>query len=824
MVASSTDISRQTLRAQWWFPLLATVLPSAVLPLGVAVLFNLSFDTFRWANEPLHTLVEAVGSFAAILLSLFILIMRRSNQLRPSYIWVSTTLMGMGLLDGFHASVRPGPEFVWLHSVATLVGGLTFALVVLPDRVSRLQKLQAAPGMMALASVVLGGISILRPDWIPVMTLHGDFTLTAEIINMVGGIGFLTAWYHFAWRDDAEEPDERVILANHCLLFGMAAALFHFSALWDATWWLWHILRLLAYLVILWFFLELYNRDVKRFRLARQIVDHTSEAVVVTDAEAKIVDINNAYANATGYERQELIGSNPRINKSGRHDRTFYKEMWEQLRTAGHWSGEIWDRRKNGEVFPKWLRINAVRDESGNITQYVGIFSDITEKKAAEERLQTLAFYDPLTSLPNRAFFKDRLERVTAAMQRAGKQAALMFVDLDGFKDVNDSLGHAAGDMLLVEVARRLQGRIRRSDIVARLGGDEFAVLLVDFGRPEQIGSLAEEILDVIKNPIQIENTEVRVGASIGIAVFPDDAQNVDELTRHADIAMYQAKDAGKHNYKFFLPEMQHRAVDRLNLIRDLHRAIEEHAFELYYQPRFRLSDRRLVGMEALIRWRQPDGRMVSPAEFIPLAEETGLIIAIGDWVTAEALRQTERWNRQFGTHLRVAVNVSMRQFFNKDFVDNLLRIIEAQEFPAHMLELEITEGLLIRDTVAAISIMNQLRYHGISIAIDDFGTGYSSLAYLKRFPINTLKIDQSFVRELTSDSQDAAIVRAIISLSETLALKVVAEGVETQEQLEFLQHHRCHEAQGYLLGRPVSANDFAALVARAAKTLALQE
>ena len=812
-MVSENDIRPQSISMRWWFPLLTTILPSAVLPVAVALLLHQWLDSSRWANEPLHSLVEAVGSFAAILLALFIMIMRRSNQLRPAYIWVATTLMGMGLLDGFHASVAPGQTFVWLHSVATLLGGVTFALVALPDRISVLPRLQAAPAVMATASVVLGLGSLFYPDWIPAMAANGEFTFSAEVINMIGGLGFLVAWVHFAWLEKAEDQEERIVLANHCLLFGMAAALFHFSVLWDATWWFWHILRLLAYLVILWFFLDLYNRDVKRIRLAKQIVDHTSEAVVVTDAQATILDVNNAYARITGYDRHELIGKNPRINKSGRHDRAFYQEMWAQLNASGHWSGEIWDRRKNGEVFPKWLRINAIRDDGGKIRQYVGIFSDITEKKVAEERLKNLAFYDPLTGLPNRAFFQDRLEKVASAVRRTDKQAALMFIDLDGFKDVNDSLGHAAGDSLLVEVAKRLQGRVRKSDTVARLGGDEFGLLLTELQQPERIGSLAEEILEVVRNPINVDGQEVRVGASIGIAVFPDDARSADELTRHADIAMYQAKDGGKNSYKFFMPEMQSRAVDRLNLIRELHRAVEEKTFALYYQPRVRLADGKLVGMEALIRWPQSDGTMVSPVDFIPIAEETGLIVAVGDWVLAEAFRQTEQWNQQFGTHLRVSVNVSTRQFFGRNFVDNLLAILKAYEFPAHMLELEITESLLIKDTMTAISIMNQLRYHGISIAIDDFGTGYSSLGYLKRFPINTLKIDQSFVRELTSDSQDAAIVRAIISLSETLGLKVVAEGVETQEQLEFLQDHACHEAQGYLLGRPMPASEFGRLI-----------
>ncbi|MCU7834113.1 MAG: EAL domain-containing protein [gamma proteobacterium symbiont of Taylorina sp.] len=801
----------QSNKSIWWYPVLATVLPSAVMPVAAAMLFNLYLETERWANISLHSMVEGVGSFAAILLALFILIMRRNNQLYPGYIWVATTLMGMGLLDGFHASIEPGAVFVWLHSLATFIGGITFALVILPERISNRPILHSFPYLMAALSVLLGLGSILLPERIPAMIVNGHFTVNAELMNIIGGAGFIVAWFHFAFAGQKKpaRQNEHLLLANHCLLFGMAGILFHFSDLWDATWWLWHILRLFAYIVILWFFLDLYNRDIKSLRLAKKVIESTSEAVVITDPQGKILDINHAYEQITGYQRHDLIGMNPNVAKSERHNRDFYKNMWSKLINTGNWSGEIWDRRKNGELFPKELTINAIFSDTGGITNFVGVFSDISEKKAIEDKLRNLAFYDPLTSLANRTFFYEKIEQAISSTHRTGKQVALMFIDLDGFKDINDTLGHTVGDQLLTEIAGRLDERTRKSDSVGRLGGDEFAMLINNFEQSEQVASLAGEILQVLRKTITINHQEIHIGASIGIAIFPDDAQNRDDFIKHADIAMYQAKESGKNKYIFFLPEMNSMARERQALIRELHKAVDGEVFQLYYQPKFRASDHQLIGMEALIRWPKPDGKMVSPLEFIPCAEETGLIIPLGDWVLEQACHQTRLWNQQFSTHLRIAVNISIRQFYKQNIVEDFLQIIKAQDLATHLLEFEITESLLMENTELAISIMNQLRGHGISIAIDDFGTGYSSLSYLKSFPIDTLKIDQAFVRDLTTDSKDADIVRAIISLAEALNLNVVAEGVESSRQLEFLQRNGCHEVQGFYLGKPMPADEF---------------
>jgi len=561
--------------------------------------------------------------------------------------------------------------------------------------------------------------------------------------------------------------------------------------------------------------IQYWNQELtaSEHELATRVFDTMSQSVIVTDKHNRIVSINSAATKITGYTIEEIQGKDPKVFSSGRHNREFYAAMWKSLTTTGHWEGEIWDRRKDGEVYLKWMNINVIYDRQGNLNLYVAISSDITERKKTEELIWKQANFDALTELANRTLFQKRLQQELDQCNRSNCTLAVIYLDLDGFKDINDSLGHAAGDKLLVEVSQRLRERARKTDIVARLGGDEFTLLVTDFQQPEQIGSLAEQILEILSDPIIIQGREIHIGASIGIALYPGDGTSLEELTKHADVAMYQAKLGGKNQFQFFQHEMNAKAVHRLSLIHDLHKAVDNNSFQLYYQPKIRLADHKVIGMEALIRWPTADGQMVSPAEFIPCAEETGLIIPIGDWVLAEACRQTAQWNQQFGAQLRVAVNLSARQFRIQNIADKILLTLNAQSLPAHLLELEITESILMNDVEEAIQVMAVLRNHGISIAIDDFGTGYSSLNYLKRFPISTLKIDQSFIRDLTEGSEDAAIVRSIISLAESLDLEVVAEGVETVEQLRFLNQQQCHAAQGYHLAKPMPPEKFEAFL-----------
>ncbi|NGZ28612.1 MAG: EAL domain-containing protein, partial [Magnetococcales bacterium] len=546
----------------------------------------------------------------------------------------------------------------------------------------------------------------------------------------------------------------------------------------------------------------------ERLRMAEKVFVNAGEAIIITDIDAKIIDVNPAYSAITGYRREEILGLNPKVLKSGRHPPEFYQKMWQTIRETGTWEGEIWDRRKNGEIYPKWLSISSIRDKDGRATHYVGIFMDISRQKSTEEQLERLAYYDPLTNLANRALFRERLTHEMAMAARHERSLAVFFIDLDRFKYVNDTMGHAAGDELLQIVAKKLHTRVRASDTVARMGGDEFTIILTGAVRPEAISHIAQEMLDDIRTPLEIQGVEVRIGGSIGIAVYPQDGTDYTTLTKHADMAMYLAKEKGRNNYQFFSQELQTRIFDRITLEDELHKAVTNQEFLLHYQPQYDLASNRVVGVEALVRWRQQGKGMVSPATFIPLAEETGLILPMGEWILETALRQTTLWHGQGADNLRIAVNLSPKQFQQPTLLPLVAKLLEETSLPPTALELEITESTLMGNLEESIAIMKRLRELGIALALDDFGTGYSSLGYLKRFPVNTLKIDQSFVRELTCDSKDTVIIQAIIGLAHTMDLTVVAEGVETPFQLEFLREQGCDQVQGYLLSKPLPSQD----------------
>ncbi len=550
----------------------------------------------------------------------------------------------------------------------------------------------------------------------------------------------------------------------------------------------------------------------ERLSQSMQIIESTSEAIVVTTPDGEIVDVNNAYTEIMGYEREELLGSRPSMIKSGHHDEKFYQQMWGELNEQGHWSGEIWDRRKSGELFPVWLSINAIRNGAGEVVNYVGVFSDITVQKKSEAELERLAFFDPLTGLPNRALFHERLQHEIDGARRENAAIALLFIDLDRFKWVNDTLGHAAGDELLNVVAKRLRALLRESDTVARLGGDEFTVILPGTGSTDHVSSVAQSIVNVIKEPIALSDQEVHVGASVGVAFYPDDGADLETLSKNADIAMYQAKEAGRDTFQFYSQKNNLQALRHIILDDEMHKALEREEFTLHYQPKVAAASGKMVGMEALLRWQKADGEMVSPAEFIPLAEETGLIISIGEWVLNSACRQMAAWAEEGAPGMKVAVNLSARQFRDRGLVEMVRSAIARTAIAPECLELEITESMVMGDVESAITTMKRLRALGVTLAIDDFGTGYSSLSYLKRFPINTLKIDRSFVSDLTLDSDDAAIVDAVISMATSLNLNVVAEGVESAEQLDYLRSRGCTELQGFYISRPLPADEFSKL------------
>ncbi len=544
----------------------------------------------------------------------------------------------------------------------------------------------------------------------------------------------------------------------------------------------------------------------------------SQEGMLITDANGVILRVNKAFTETTGYTSEEAVGKTPRLLKSGRHDSDFYREMWETINRTGSWQGEVWDRRKNSEVYPKWLTISAVKGENGAVTHYVGSHVDMTERKAAEEEVKNLAFYDPLTRLPNRRLLLDRLDHALASSARSGREGALMFIDLDNFKTLNDTLGHDIGDLLLKHVAQRLESCVRDGDTVARMGGDEFVVMLEDLSKDSleaaaQTESIGEKILVTLNQPYQLATHECHSTPSIGATLFTNHPLGVDVLFKQADIAMYQSKKAGRNTLRFFDPKMQDIVNVRASLESELRKALDSQQFHLYYQVQMDIS-LRPFGAEALIRWAHPERGMVSPAQFIPLAEETGLILPIGQWVLETACAQLKAWQQDALTRdLVLAVNVSAKQFRQTDFVAQVQAAVQRHAITPKRLKLELTESLLLDDIEETIATMNTLKEIGVTFSLDDFGTGYSSLQYLKQLSLDQIKIDQSFVRDLALDSSDRAIVRTIIAMAHGLILDVIAEGVETEDQLQFLQQEGCTQYQGYLFGRPVPIEQFEELL-----------
>ena len=550
-----------------------------------------------------------------------------------------------------------------------------------------------------------------------------------------------------------------------------------------------------------------HKRAEEELRIAATAFE-AQEGMVITDARGVIQRVNRAFTDITGYTPEEAIGRTPALLKSGHHDHAFYAGMWNTLADSGIWQGEIWNRRKNGEVYPEWLTITAVKDATGEVTHYVATMSDISRRKEAEDEIRHLAFYDPLTHLPNRRLLADRINHARLASARSGHHGTLLFIDLDNFKTLNDTLGHDKGDALLEQVAHRLKESVRESDTVARFGGDEFVVLLENLGQnPEdavlQTRLIGEKILTVLHHPFLIAEHSYHTSSSIGATLFAGQKASVEELLKQADLAMYQSKEAGRNTMRFFDHHMQAMASARATMESDLRLALERGEFLLYYQPQVD-GQGRTTGAEALLRWRHPKRGLVPPTEFIPLAEENGLILPMGRWVLETACDQLVAWSGDPATrHLTVAVNISARQFRHPDFAREVLDILQRTGANPRRLKLELTESLLLDDLEDVIAKMSQLKIHGVGFALDDFGTGYSSLSYLKRLPLDQLKIDQSFVRDVLNDPNDATIARTIITLARSLDLAVIAEGVETRAQRDFLAGEGCHAFQGYLFGRP---------------------
>lgn len=544
------------------------------------------------------------------------------------------------------------------------------------------------------------------------------------------------------------------------------------------------------------------------------IAFESQEGMVVTDTDGIILRVNQAFTALTGYGAEEAIGQTPKLLRSGRHDAAFYQKLWDTLKSQRYWQGEIWNRRKNGKIYAEWLTISAVTSPDGQTTHYVGTFSEITQNSEAEAEIHRLAYYDALTQLPNRRLLQDRLGQALLVARRSSRCGAILFLDLDNFKILNDTRGHEIGDMLLLEVARRLHACLRGSDTVARLGGDEFVVLLEDLSKSVTEASaqsrlLGDKLLEAIAQPYRLKGIEYHCTGSIGISLFCDTEITVDELLKRADLAMYEAKSVGRNALCFFDPEMQ-RVLDRDSaLANDLRQACTRQELRLYYQPQID-SVHGIVGAEALLRWQHPERGLVMPGDFITLAEETGLIRAIGRWVIETACAQIKAWESGDATRdLQLAINVSARQFRQPDFVAQVQQVLNQSGANPARLKIELTESVVLENVADAIAKMEALKAIGIGLSMDDFGTGYSSLSYLKQLPLDQLKIDRSFITHLASDSGDAAIVKAIITLGQTFGMSVIAEGVETGTQRDFLQQNGCHLFQGYLFGRPVVLEEF---------------
>lgn len=553
---------------------------------------------------------------------------------------------------------------------------------------------------------------------------------------------------------------------------------------------------------------RLRSEDRERLRMAAAVFDSTLEGVLVTDRNGLIVHVNRAFMRITGYQQDEVIGQRPSKFKSGRHGAAFYQQIYTTLTEQGEWSGEIWNRRKSGEIYPQWQTIRAICDDSGELSHYVAVFSDISAIKHSEQELAFLAHHDPLTGLPNRLLFNDRAEQAIAAAQANKRGCTLLLLDLDHFQSINDGLGHTIGDQLLKLVGERLREVLGTSVTLARLGGDEFGVLAENCQQIGHAGKLAQTIIERLREPFLCDDHRLFISASIGISLFPSDALSAEQLLRNADSALFKAKNNGRACYALYTEELTAHAQHRVETAGELRRALEQQELRVFFQPVHDLFSSQMVGVEALVRWHHPERGLVPPGEFIPIAERTGLIAEIDAWVLRQACRQMVQWQAQ-GKHLEfVAVNISSRLFGQHELFREVADVLHDTGLDPALLELEVTESAVMEDPEVALEQLHRLRELGLNLAIDDFGTGYSSLLRLKRMPVQKLKIDQGFVAGLPCDEDDVAIVRVIIALARSMGMKVHAEGIEQAEQARFLLEQQCQLGQGYWFGRPVPAQE----------------
>lgn len=548
--------------------------------------------------------------------------------------------------------------------------------------------------------------------------------------------------------------------------------------------------------------------DIHTFAgIAKNIFKYSNESIIITDAQNRILFVNPAFEIVTGYSAEEVIGKNPRILQSGMQDEQFYKKMWNDIKQHGVWKGEIWNKRKDGELYLEWLTISVVKDQKGNVTNYVAIFSDITEHKRNVEQLTRLALYDTLTNVPNRYLLEKELESIIRMSKKHNQSFALLFLDLDRFKNINDTLGHRVGDMLLKETAQRLKRMLRKQDTIARFGGDEFVIILPNLKHIREAAYMAEKIVESLKRPFCFNHQEIYISTSIGISVYPYDGTDKETLIRMADRAMYQTKKNGRNQYALYHAGMYGNDKQLFQLETALRKALERGEFELYYQPQLDIKTKQIRAVEALIRWNHPEKGFIFPGMFIPLAEESGLITPISDWIMMQACEHLKQLQLRF-PYVKMSINISPIYFQEIDFLKKLQKTIESVNVNPRLIELELTESAVMPHAEQSVERLTKLKMMGMSIAIDDFGTGFSSLSYLHRFPIDILKIDRSFTKQLSRYQQDSAIVKAIIMMAHSLQIRVVAEGVETKKQYQILEKQSCDFVQGYYVSKPLSISE----------------
>lgn len=562
-------------------------------------------------------------------------------------------------------------------------------------------------------------------------------------------------------------------------------------------------------LFIAWFENRSYQRIVeKELMVAKKIYEHVEEAILYTDQKSRILYVNPAFEIATGYSKEEVLGKNPSILQSGYHQREFYQELWKSINQHGYWKGEIWNRRKNGEIYPEWLRISTITNTNGDITNYVSVFSDITVHKQNEEQIQKLANYDVLTGTANRYLLSQEFQRLIEIARKHDQLLAVLFLDLDHFKLINETLGHQFGDLLLKKVSSRIKWLLKKKDVIARFGGDEFVIVLPNIKHEIEAEQIANAIIKALKEPFYLNEQEVYATTSIGIAVYPINGEEPDVLIKNAAKGMYRAKSNGRNNFELFDEELHPQNHSRRMVIENrLRKAILKQELSLHYQPQVNLITGEIVGVEALLRWHNQELGFISPGEFIPIAEETGLIIPLSEWVIHQVCEEVKRLHDLGYTKLKVSINISGLHFNQSSFVKDISTIVRNANMDPHLIELELTESVIMTNAKESIEELDDIKKNGMKLSIDDFGTGYSSLSYLKRFPIDTIKIDQSFIKNITSevDSDDAAIVRAIITMAKSLQLGIIAEGVENKDHLNFLRQEKCDIIQGFYISKPLS-------------------